>query len=115
WWAEQNSHHRHLWPGNYTGRYPAEELVEQIKVTRSQIAEPGNVHFSMKSILNNSGGKADALRAIYAEPALVPAMPWLGKKPEVKLGVEWKNADGRRQLAVKPEGDPVRLIVVRSK
>jgi len=115
WWAGQNSKHRHLWPGNYTGRYPAEEIVEQIKVTRSQIAEPGNVHFSMRSILNNSGGKADALKAVYAEPALVPAMPWLGKKPAVKLHVDLKTVADRGQLVLRPEGDPVRLIVVRSR
>jgi uncharacterized lipoprotein YddW (UPF0748 family) len=114
WWAGQNTKHRHLWPGNHTGRHPANEIVEQIKVTRSQIAEPGNVHFSMRSILNNSGGKADALKSIYAEPALVPAMPWLGKKPAIKVNAEWKNNDGRRELVVKPEGDPVRLIIVRS-
>ena len=115
WWAEQNTKGRHLWPGNFTGRHPADEIIEQIKVTRAQIAEPGNVHFSMKSILRNSDGKADALKAVYAEPALAPAMPWLGKKPSVKLGVEWKNTDGRRELVVKPDGDAVRLIVVRRK
>src|SRR5262249_36474151 len=78
-------------------------------------AEPGNVHFSMRSILNNSGGKADALKAIYAEPALVPAMPWLGKKPAVKVHVELKTAGDRGQLVLRPEGDPVRLIVIRSR
>jgi uncharacterized lipoprotein YddW (UPF0748 family) len=114
WWAEQNSQRRHLWPGNYTGRYPADEIVEQIKVTRSQIAEPGNVHFSMKSILNNSGGKADALKAIYAEPALVPAMPWLGKKPTVRLNV-LRTVFAPRQLMVTPESGVFRHIIVRSR
>ena len=114
WWAGQNTKHRHLWPGNHTGRHPANEIVEQIKATRSQIAEPGNVHFSMRSILNNSGGKADALKAIYAESALVPAMPWLGKKPDVKFSVLLGRVEGRRwEPSIATEGDPVRLIIVR--
>lgn len=115
WWAGENTRRRHLWPGNNIGRHPPAEIIEQVKVTRSQIAEPGNVFFSMKSIMNDSRGKADALKQVYTEPALVPATPWLGKKPAVKLGVELKNTDGRRQLVVTPQGEPVRLIVVRTK
>jgi uncharacterized lipoprotein YddW (UPF0748 family) len=114
WWAGQNAKGRHLWPGNL-GRYPAAEIVAEVKVTREQIAEPGNVFFSMKAISNNAGGKADALKAVYAEPALVPAMPWLGKRPSVTLDVAWRDRDGRRALVVTPTGDPVRLFVVRSK
>ncbi|MFO0810937.1 MAG: family 10 glycosylhydrolase [Gemmataceae bacterium] len=111
WWAGENTKGRHLWPGNNIGRHPAAEIVEQVKRTRSQVAEPGNVFFSMKTILRNAGGKADALAALYAEPALVPATPWLGKKPAVALKTAWRD----RELVVTPQGDPVRQFVVRSK
>src|SRR5204863_7190711 len=36
WWAGENTQHRHLWPGNYTGKWPAAEIVAQIRATRTQ-------------------------------------------------------------------------------
>ncbi len=113
WWAGENAAKRHLWPGTNTGKWPADEIVNQIKVTRRIVAEPGNVHFSMKAILRNAD-KAEALATIYAEPALVPACPWLGPKPAVKLALAWQERDGKRALRVTPAGDPVRSFVVRS-
>lgn len=86
WWVEQNTQQRNLWPGNYTSRvsdsgsaaWPASEIVRQIEKTRDQPGATGNVHFSMKALLRNSGGLADALKSsVYAAPALVPASPWL--------------------------------------
>ena len=43
----------------------------------------------MKALMRNTGGIADEVKKVYAEPALVPETPWLasGKlpaKPEVK-------------------------------
>jgi uncharacterized lipoprotein YddW (UPF0748 family) len=89
WWAEQNTQHRHLWPGNYissvgTGEkaWPAEEIVNQIQATRDQPEASGNVFFSMKALMQNRGGLNDALTAgPYAEPALVPATPWRPSSP----------------------------------
>ena len=34
WWLEQNPKGRHVWPGLFTSRYPAEEIVAQVKLTR---------------------------------------------------------------------------------
>jgi uncharacterized lipoprotein YddW (UPF0748 family) len=115
WWAAENTKGRHLWPGNFTGRYPADEIVEQIKVTRSQTREPGNVHFSMKSILRNSDGKADALKAIYSEPALVPAVPWLGREPGTQVAAQQRRSerDGRTETVIVPMNGPIRVYVVR--
>ena len=36
WWAGENTHNRHLWPGNYTGKYAGPEIVDQVRVTRDQ-------------------------------------------------------------------------------
>jgi uncharacterized lipoprotein YddW (UPF0748 family) len=118
WWAGENTKARHLWPGNYTGRvngtekgWPAAEIADQVLATRAQKGATGNVHFSMKSLLRNPGGVADAVKAVYAEPALVPASPWLDDKPPPAPKVEWQ---GDRAVRVKPEGEPVRVFVVRS-
>jgi uncharacterized lipoprotein YddW (UPF0748 family) len=87
WWAGENTKQRHLWPGNYTGKHPAAEIAEQVRVTRASGTATGNVHFSMKAL---AGEKATALRGLYAEPALVPASPWLGAEkpgtPSTDLG-----------------------------
>ncbi|MFZ4576511.1 MAG: hypothetical protein ACOYN0_19165, partial [Phycisphaerales bacterium] len=42
----------------------------------------GNIHFSAVALVQNRRGIADALRAgPYAQPALIPASPWLAREP----------------------------------
>lgn len=93
WWASENVKGRHMWPGNYTSRvgtaaaWTADELANQIAVTRRQGNATGNVHFSMSAFMPSTaspGARAErdslASRLIhdtYAIPALVPASPWL--------------------------------------
>ncbi len=98
WWAEQNIKQRHLWPGNFTSRirkgskdeatertWTADDLLKQIEATRATPGASGNVHFSMKALMHNYGGIADRLKqGPYAEPALVPASPWLGEEKPAK-------------------------------
>jgi|tagenome__1003787_1003787.scaffolds.fasta_scaffold20832283_1 uncharacterized lipoprotein YddW (UPF0748 family) len=110
WWAEQNSKQRHLWPGNFTSKiggrsrtaksekpdraWTAEDIIRQIEVTRATPGATGNVHFSMKALMKNSGGIADKLkRGLYAEPALVPESRWLGKEVPAKPKVSAKRTD----------------------
>jgi uncharacterized lipoprotein YddW (UPF0748 family) len=122
WWAGENTHRRHLWVGNYTSRvtgeakgWPATEVSEQIKLTRQQPGAGGNVHFSMKALLRNAGGVADELKKVYAEPALVPATPWLGDEKPAKPDLAWNGwTDWSRLLRVRPgAGEPARWFVVR--
>ena len=91
YWIGQNRHSRHMWPGLFTSRigapskaYAPEEIVQQIGVTRSRPKATGHVHFSMKALMENRQGLSDRLgTGHYAEPALVPATPWLGdSRPE---------------------------------
>ena len=87
WWVEQNEKGRHMWPGNYTNKvgpgrdqgWAADEVLEQIRITRAQPGATGNVHFSMTAFLGENDSLATRLATgLYAEPALVPATPWLG-------------------------------------
>lgn len=91
WWAQENVKRRHLWPGNFTSRVglgdstrrwmPA-EILEQVRLTRELPGVTGNIHFSMKVFLENRDSIATQLgRGVYAEPALVPATPWLDSIP----------------------------------
>jgi len=122
WWANENTKNRQLWPGNYTSRvtgkdkgWHASEVVEQIKATRKQTGAAGNVHFSMKPLLHNTGGIADALRSVYAESALAPAIPW-GKSQAPAIPKVQIVTKGDTAIATFQPGDTevVRWYVLRS-
>jgi len=138
WWVSQNAHGRHIWPGNYTNRIPlvidstilnttpkgwsASELADQIRTTRTQPGATGNVHFSMKALMENRGGFADTLQAdAYAEPALVPASPWLSRrapgKPQALVHADSLTSDLVLDLrpAEAKESVPAWLWVVRAR
>ncbi len=83
WWNLQNVHKRHVWPGtaiyrvDYHG-WSENEILDQIRITRSGSSNPGNVLFSMRILANRSNRLGYRLvRDVYNEPALVPEMPWL--------------------------------------
>jgi hypothetical protein len=86
WWIGQNQKRLHIWPGNFASQvargkdpWKPEELLQQIAITRAAKGASGNVHFSIKVLRDDTAGLATALReGSYAEPALVPASPWLG-------------------------------------
>jgi uncharacterized lipoprotein YddW (UPF0748 family) len=87
WWVDQNARGRHIWPGNFTSRvvapestrWRASEVLDQIRLTRVQPGASGNIHFSMRALLEDPDSLASRLRTeAYAQPALVPASPWLG-------------------------------------
>ena len=115
WWASENVHGRHLWPGNFTsqaggrgsGSFPVSELMEQIRITRVNPGATGNVHFSMKSFLSNQAGMNDTLRiGPYAQPALPPASPWLAvARPPLPTLAVTPVADGW-QLDLKAAAAP---------
>ncbi len=83
WWAQQNTKARLLVPGMYSGnvehRWKPEEILNQIRLARCQPGVGGHVHWSSKSLMPKSA-LTDALeRSLYAQPALTPASPWLGR------------------------------------
>ncbi|MDY6785475.1 MAG: family 10 glycosylhydrolase [Cyanobacteriota bacterium] len=90
WWLEQNTQGRHIFPGLYTSRVEGEssqnwspqEILYQIRTTRGFAGAEGHVHFSMKPLLQNRGNLATLLpQEVYAQPALIPASPWLNDQP----------------------------------
>ncbi len=122
WWVSQNQKGRHLWPGNFTsrtnpadGNWRAQELVDQIDVTRDRRGSTGNIHFSMKAFTNNWNGITQALKqGPYAQPALIPASPWLDERapnaPKVQTS---KDNSGRTVVAWSPDRDEdIRFYVV---
>ena len=108
WWAEQNTHDRHLWPGSFAGRvrserrpdgWPARELLAQIYVQRGHPGASGTVHFPGNYLLRNPDGVADSVRATaFARPALVPPSPWLDDDAPARprLALDGPGADADR-------------------
>ena len=87
WWRQQGS--RPVWPGIATTRIggsedgrPATEIIKQVELSR-KIGKnwSGHLHWSVKGLTKNQGGISNMLaKGAYAQPALVPPMPWLSQK-----------------------------------
>ena len=88
WWAGENKKSRHLWPGisigKKKGEIGADEIVNQIMITRGMLPQsPGNVHWSIGSLITNGDLRDGLLEGPYEKQALVPMSPWLDNvKPE---------------------------------
>ncbi|MCE9559497.1 MAG: family 10 glycosylhydrolase [Armatimonadetes bacterium] len=100
WWVSENTQNRHLWPGNYSdqirGKWEAQELIDQIVVTRTTPGAGGNVHFSMKIFMENKKDIGGLLQGgVYSQRAMVPATPWLGSNAPAAPKVGKISEDGR--------------------
>lgn len=83
WWRSQNVLGRHLWPAladsSVGGKFSAAEIPHQIEIIR-QHGDPGEVQYHLRSVLDNPA-LADAIGALFAAPALVPATFWIPSTP----------------------------------
>jgi uncharacterized lipoprotein YddW (UPF0748 family) len=115
YWARDNPHNRHVWPGLYTSRidntpasWPAAEIASQVALARAKEGIGGHIHFSMAALLENRKGIADLLKATqYAQSALVPATPWLGgSAPQAPRVNARRVAPGSGTLLAEMAGSP---------
>lgn len=88
YWLGLNPQQRHIWPGLYTSQvkaasnpWPAREFIDQIEVLRSRPAAGGHIHFSIAALMPETGLAGLLQLGPYAQPALVPATPWLQAPP----------------------------------
>lgn len=95
WWTEQNTQRRHLWPGlntaNVGTRYQPSEILKQINLIRGASTVDGEIHWSIKALMQNRQSLGDQLKSgPYLQKALVPSYPWLDRsapsKPKVTVG-----------------------------
>lgn len=86
WWVSQNTYRRHIWAGLNAGLAKdtapkgrgAQEILDLIRLTRAQPGASGDVLFSMKVLMQDPDSLVERVtREAYAQPALVPATPWL--------------------------------------
>ena len=143
-WLASNRAQRHVWPGLYTSQvtrgdplgpraWPGRELLDQMALVRSRaqasptrpVGAGGHIHFSMVALMQDRDGIATALQAgAYAQPALVPATPWLDATPppapsllpaghgraslrpalgdQPRLWAVWRRSGGQWRFAVLP-------------
>src|SRR5207237_1315562 len=77
-------------------------IVRQVELTRAQQGAGGNIHFPMNVFMKNPDSLDEKLSHEYAEPALIPASPWLGAKapgrPSVVARVDTVTGDRVRRL-----------------
>jgi uncharacterized lipoprotein YddW (UPF0748 family) len=89
WWVEESIKGRHVWAGLADYKIPitgprkmsVDDIAEEIEITRATPGATGHIHFNTRVIMQNAEGIADRLARLYAEPALVPASPWLDRTP----------------------------------
>lgn len=131
WWSQQNSKGRHLWPGIASARIKADgsdknrrasESIRQIEQARqfaSNRQGAGHIHWSWNAIEDNRDGLKQALAKPYAEPALVPATPWLatdswrrGEQPNVNfklrsdgIAINWQAMAKARWFVVQSKSN----------
>ncbi|GAB1464265.1 hypothetical protein MASR2M52_23680 [Pedobacter sp.] len=88
WWQQENTKHKHLWPGINSGlgggEKNSDEVINQIMITRGMTPKsPGVSHWSIGALTKNEMLQSDLLTGPYKEEALVPVSPWLDKKAPV--------------------------------
>jgi uncharacterized lipoprotein YddW (UPF0748 family) len=125
WWVEQNAKGRHIWPGNYVDKvngsptgWLADEILNQIALTRAQPGATGNVYFSMTTLMADADNLPQKLVAgPYAARALVPASPWLDSLPPLSpiVGAAWDATKQSNTLSLVPQGaEPTWLWAISS-
>jgi uncharacterized lipoprotein YddW (UPF0748 family) len=97
WWEKQNVKGRNLWPGlaAYVAgkKFPVGEIARQIQVTRAQPGASGEIFFELRDFQQNPA-LAAAVAAEYAQPALVPASPWLETSPLARPALAGREGPG---------------------
>ena len=104
WWRQQNDKNHHVFAAlndaAVGAKFSADEIARQIRIVRAQSGNGGEIHYHLRSVLENSA-LAAVVRAEYAQPALAPAATWLDSTPPEKPRLT--VAGGKNSTAVRWE------------
>ncbi|WP_374538243.1 glycoside hydrolase family 10 protein [Chitinimonas taiwanensis] len=116
-WQRANPLGRHVWPGLNTarveaGEWSAMEIGRQIASSRASVGQSGQLHFSMRTLMQGARGLEEQLRHSYAQPALLPSYPWLGQNrpPAAQLVQD----GGQLQVRAGPEAARLALWTLQA-
>ncbi|MBL8723262.1 MAG: family 10 glycosylhydrolase [Planctomycetes bacterium] len=123
WWLGQNERSRHVWPGLdlnriRDGKPPVrpDELDAQLALLRSrrpvELGSRGQLLFSFQTLRSDLPAVGGALRRLFAEPALVPATPWLPANDPAPPTLELQGPATARRVAWRL-GQDVRAVAVQ--
>jgi uncharacterized lipoprotein YddW (UPF0748 family) len=121
WWAAENTRHRMLLAGMKVNGWKgvsdeAKEEAREIDLTREHGNVSGQILWHARPLLQGSNGIAELLQNhLYAEPALVPAMPWLNSEAPAKPLLQVEHDGNELKLSWKTGGGPVWQWVLRKK
>jgi hypothetical protein len=85
-------------------KWPNEEIINQIRITRESKNLAGHIHWNMKSLLRNDTLCRELEQQVYVQPALLPLTPWLGKKQPPKPTLDFHSDSGKLVLNWRPAG-----------
>ena len=102
WWLAQNPKGRHVWPGLNSAKvgspgWSPDEIVNQIQSIRSRARAPGEIHWSVGALMSGHRDLGAILASqCYAQPALIPAFPWMGTSHLDRPTVSLSAASGEK-------------------
>jgi len=105
WWRQQNPKGRHVFAALNDAavgtKFSDDEIGRQIDAVRTQTSNGGEVHYHLRSLVENSG-LARTVAAKYAQPALAPAATWLSAPALAtpKLAVDAANHSARARWEI---------------
>jgi len=111
-WTNINKFKRHVWAGLATYKIPsktenfsAQEIIDQISMTREIQPTAGNIQFSFKSVRSDFDKIQTALREkSYRREAIIPASPWLKTAKPSAPKVEIRRDAGRVRASWRETG-----------
>ena len=117
WWNNQNPKQRHIWPGLALSKlgegWKPDEIVRQVRLTERQPVSAGQIYFSMKHFVRHPA-VTDALQnGSYAEPALIPALPWLAAAAPMQPNVSAAHGNSTHVTWTAHAGEKPNLWVLQ--
>ena len=122
WWLGENVRNRHVWPGlaayrvgdGTSSAFSTSEIPTQVSLTRQRPGGTGHLLYNTTWTLTRNGGAvaASLASALYRDPAIPPASPWLdAAAPSPPTIAVASNA-----LTITPAaGEPPRWWIIRSR
>lgn len=105
-WQQQNPLNIPIWPGLFTSRIGAQEkswspdeILRQIELCRDQNSVPGQIHFSIRTLLQDRQQIRSKLSgSVYKTAALPPAVKQPPQPPPAAPQLRLNSADARIDL-----------------
>lgn len=117
WWVTENLKGRHIWAGLPLYKLPltgpramrADDIVQQVQITRATPGATGHVHFNARVLMQNVDSIGDRLALLYAEPALVPGSAWLDRvaPPRPRVSMVADSSTGESTVRFAPSDQQV--------